>query len=101
MIEELKKLADQADRLGQHKVADLIECAMLKLAFPKDLTKSEKKYLKESEDAASESYDEDDPKYWGTVTEIWKAKVEKHLGYDPFKKRKDKKKKKEKSKKKK
>lgn len=100
MIEEIRKLAEQADKLGLYHVADKLELAMLKLAFPKDLTKSEKKYLREAEDAVAESYDESSPKYWATVTEVWKAKVEKHLGYDPFKKRKDKKKKKEKSKKK-
>lgn len=68
--------------------------------IPKDLTKEEKKYLREAEKIVGDEYDEDSPKYWGTVTNIFKAKVEKHLGYDPFKKRRDKKKKEEKKKKK-
>lgn len=66
----------------------------LEASIPNDLTKEEKKYLREAEKIVSKEYDEDSPKYWGTVTNIFKSKVKKHLGYDPYKKRKKKRKKK-------
>lgn len=61
-----------------------------------DLTKAEEKYWKEAEKAVKDQYDpEEEPEiFYGTVTQIFKAKVKKHLGYDPYKKRKKKKKKK-------
>jgi hypothetical protein len=75
---------------------------LLKSAKPADMTKAEEKYWKEAEKAVEDTYDKEGAeaqkgKYYGTVTNIFKAKVEKHLGYDPFKKKKDKDKKKKKS----
>ena len=69
------------------------------MSIPKDLTKEEKKYLKESEKIVAKEYDKDSDMYWGTVTNIFKAKVKKHLGYDVFKKHRKKKKEEEKKKK--
>lgn len=74
---------------------------LVEASIPKDLTKEEEKYLKEAEKIVGKEYDKDDEKYWGTVTNIFKAKVEKHLGYDPFVKHRKKRKKEEAKKKKK
>jgi alkyl sulfatase BDS1-like metallo-beta-lactamase superfamily hydrolase len=80
-----------------------MEGSMEKLAKPKDLSKEEEKYWKEAEDIVDEQYSEskESDKYYGTLSNIFKAKVEKHLGYDPFKKARERKKKREKAEKKK
>ena len=106
MLKMLKLAADEMDRLGKYEAANHLTGIMHKLAgFPKDLTKAEKKYLREAEKAVEDTYDPDKSdkqqgQYYGTVTEIFKAKVKKHLGYDPYKKRKQKEKAKSKKKKK-
>ena len=94
----LKEAAGELDKLGQIDLADELTDLMYKLAFPKDLTKEEKKYLLEAEEAVHGTYNPDKSKaqsgkFYGTMTEIFRAKVKKHLGYDPFKKRNKKKKK--------
>lgn len=102
-LELLKEAANQLDHFGEYEMANELTNLLKKFAgFPKDLTKEEKKYLREAEEAVEDTYDPDKSKaqqgkYYGIVTNIFKAKVKKHLGYDPFKKRK--KKKKDKSKK--
>lgn len=65
----------------------------MKAAKPADMTKAEEKYWKEAEKAVEDTYDPEGSdaqkgKYYGTVTNIFKAKVQKHLGHDPFKKKK-------------
>jgi hypothetical protein len=70
---------------------------VIKSAKPADMTKAEEKYWKEAEKAVEDTYDsegsdEQKGRFFGTVTNIFKAKVKKHLGYDPFKKKKKKKK---------
>jgi len=74
---------------------------MKKFAKPADLSKAEEKYWKEAEDIVDEQYSKtkEPEKFWGTVTNIFKAKVDKHLDHDPFveaRKRKKKREKKEK-----
>lgn len=76
---------------------------MDKFAKPKDLSKAEEKYWKEAEDIVEEQYSKtkEPEKFWGTVTNIFKAKVEKHLDHDPFAEARKRKKKREKKEKKK
>jgi hypothetical protein len=99
-------LSDQMNVMFTEQTGELPKAALKVFAKPADMSKAEEKYWKEAEKAVEGTYDpegsdEEQQKYYGTVTNIFKAKVEKHLGHDPFNKKKKKKKDKDKSKKKK
>jgi len=93
ILAKLAAIADQADLIGQEAAADQITNIMVSLAAPADMSKSEKKYWREAEEAAKQQYSssKEPDKFYGTTTNIFKAKVKKHLGHNPFKKKKKKK----------
>ena len=76
-----------------------MEKTILVFAKPANMTKAEEKYWKEAEKEVKDTYDpdgsdEEQQEYYGKVTNIFKAKVKKHLGHNPFTKKKKGKKKK-------
>jgi hypothetical protein len=95
IFNRLVVVANRLDQLGEIHLADELTRVVLKLAAPADMTAAEEKYWDEAEKIAKDEYSptKQPDKFYGTVTNIFKAKVKKHLKHDPFKKKKKKKKK--------
>lgn len=96
IIYKLALIANEIDSAGEEKLAEELTGVIVQMAAPANMTKPEKKYWNQAEKIVDEEYsaNKNPDKFYGTLTNIYKAKVEKHLGYNPFKKRKKKKKKK-------